>query len=104
MGAGVANIPITPHMNGGNIVGMAVHVHLGNANFDADLNEAGSQTAILDVLGYSAAPGHTSRANAGDFDTKMHDIYGSQYDNLDGAYKDAIFLNFRSMTLLIKGC
>ena len=104
MGAGVANIPIETHMNGGNILGMRTHVHLGNANFDTDLSEAGSQSSILDVLGYAAAPGHTDRASATDFDTKMHAIYGSAYDNLATQYKDAIFLNYRSFVLLIKGC
>lgn len=104
MGAGVANIPIELHMNGGNVQGMKVHVHLGNANFDADLPESGNQTAVLDVLGYAAASGHTDRANATDFDTKMHDLYGGAYDNLATSYKDAIFLNMRSHVLLIKSC
>ena len=104
MGAGVANIPLLPHMNGGNLLGMGIHVHLGNAGFETDLPEAGTQTAILDLMGYAAAPGHTDRAHAADFDTKATAIWGSHYTDLDGQYKDAIYLNVRCFTLLVKGC
>lgn len=104
MGGGSTNVLYLVHMNSGGMVGMQTHVHLGMANFDADLPESGNQTTILDVLGYCAAPGHTSRANATDFDTKMHDIFGSNYDNLASGYKDDLFANYRSMVLLIKGC
>lgn len=105
LGGGITtNIPTNIHMNSGSILGLGAHVHLGSANFDADLPESGNQTTVLDVLGYAAAPGHTDRANATDFDTKMHDLYGGDYDNLAGTYKDAIFANWRALVLLIKSC
>lgn len=95
-GAGVANIPFEFHMNGGNLLGMKTHIHLGNANFDADLAEAGTSSSIRDLFAYAKEAGHTDRAHAPDFDTKMTAIYGSAYTNLDAAYKDAVFLNARA--------
>lgn len=96
MGAGVANIPFQFHMNGGTLLGSAVHIHLGNANFDADLPEAGPSEAVLDIFRYAKESGHTDRAHAGDFDTKMTALYGTDYSGLDNAYKDALFLNYRN--------
>lgn len=94
MGGITTNLPNDFHMNNGQLVGLALRIHLGSANFDATLPETSDVSAVFDVYRYAREPGHTSR-NA-TFDSKMAAIWGSDYSNLDAAYKDACFLNIRA--------
>ena len=80
-------------MNGGGLLGLASHIHLGSESYDHDLPEAGDGEAVLDLYRYAKESGHTSRDSG--FDTKATALWGSDYSGMANDKKDAVFLNVR---------
>lgn len=94
MGSTMINLPTNFHMQNGSLVGVSFHIHLGSANFDADLPETNDVSGVLDVYRYAKEAGHTSRDAS--FDSKMSAIWGTDYSGLSAGYKDALFTNIRN--------
>lgn len=95
MGQLVGNLGLKFHMNNGGLLGLAQNVHLGSESYDHDMPEAGNGEAVLDLYRYAKEAGHTSRANAPDFDTKATALWGSDYSGMASDKKDIVFLNTR---------